>query len=157
MIDVVPKTDFPDIRKNCIIRSAKSGNLMLIPREDKLVRLYVQLQTQTFAKEGEPRFDKSIYTQAHILEIANTILSPYRLTYEYCDWWSVYQVGQRLVDEYSIRERLFFVGDAARKPLSRPIFNNSRSFGLDTHSPKAGQGMNTGIPDCESPIPLARK
>ena len=126
MIDVIPKTDFPDIRRNCIIRSAKSGNLMLIPREEKLVRLYVQLQSQTSAKEGEPRFDKSRYTQAHILEAANAILSPYRLTYEYCDWWSVYQVGQRLVDDYSIRERLFFVGDAAHKSSSRPSFINNR-------------------------------
>lgn len=121
MIDVIPKTDFPDIRKNCIIRSVKSGSLMLIPRQDKLVRFYVQLQTQSLAKEGEPRFDKSRYTQAHILETANKVLSPYKLTYHYCDWWSVYQVGQRLIDDYSINQRVFFAGDAARKYSSGRI------------------------------------
>jgi phenol 2-monooxygenase len=41
VLDIVPITDFPDIRMRCAIHSAESGSVMVIPRENKLVRLYV--------------------------------------------------------------------------------------------------------------------
>jgi len=34
-----------DIRMRCAIHSANSGSVMVIPRENKLVRLYIQLTT----------------------------------------------------------------------------------------------------------------
>ena len=39
VLDVVPITDFPDIRMRCAIHSAANGSVMVIPRESKLVRL----------------------------------------------------------------------------------------------------------------------
>lgn len=36
VMDLIPITNFPDIRKNCIIKS-DHGNLLLVPRENKLV------------------------------------------------------------------------------------------------------------------------
>lgn len=34
-----------DIRMRCAIHSANSGSVMIIPRENKLVRLYIQMTT----------------------------------------------------------------------------------------------------------------
>jgi len=74
----------------CAIHSASSGSVMVIPRENKLVRLYIQLT------EVEPdatgRADRSKITPDTILKAAQKTLSPYRLTYDYCDWWTAYQV-----------------------------------------------------------------
>ena len=36
VLDIVPITDFPDIRMRCAIHSANSGSVMVIPRENKL-------------------------------------------------------------------------------------------------------------------------
>jgi phenol 2-monooxygenase (NADPH) len=65
-----------------------------------------------------------------ILESAQRTLAPYKLTYEYCDWWTAYQIGQRVGSNFSKNERVFLAGDA-----------------VHTHSPKAGQGMNVSMQD----------
>ncbi|CAD6565738.1 MAG: hypothetical protein ASARMPREDX12_006748 [Alectoria sarmentosa] len=136
VLDIIPKTDFPDIRKNCVIRSVRHGNMMLIPRENRLVRFYVQL---LHANADQDRAAiKSAYSVDALLKAAQRVLSPYELTYDHCDWWSVYQVGQRVSKKYSIHDRLFLAGDAV------PTY---KYLTPDTHSPKAGQGMNTGIQD----------
>ena len=43
VLDIIPITDFPDIRKRCAIHSADAGSMMVIPREKKLNRLYILL------------------------------------------------------------------------------------------------------------------
>ena len=53
------------------------------------------------------------------------------LSYDYCDWWTAYQIGQRVGTNFSASERIFLAGDA-----------------VHTHSPKAGQGMNVSMQDC---------
>jgi phenol 2-monooxygenase (NADPH) len=65
-----------------------------------------------------------------ILESAQRTLAPFKLTYEYCDWWTAYQIGQRVGSNFSKSERVFLAGDA-----------------VHTHSPKAGQGMNVSMQD----------
>jgi phenol 2-monooxygenase len=65
-----------------------------------------------------------------ILESAQRTMAPYTLTYEYCDWWTAYQIGQRVGSNFSKNERIFLAGDA-----------------VHTHSPKAGQGMNVSMQD----------
>lgn len=65
-----------------------------------------------------------------ILKAANKTLAPYTLSYEYCDWWTAYQIGQRVGSNFSKNERIFLAGDA-----------------VHTHSPKAGQGMNVSMQD----------
>lgn len=53
VIDIVPQTDFPDIRKKATIRSG-GGNLLLIPQEGdayNLVQFYIELPRGT--KLGE--------------------------------------------------------------------------------------------------------
>ena len=86
---------------------------MLIPRENKLVRFYVQLRKAEASVDGP--LNKSAYSANQILKAAQVILSPYELSYDYCDWWSAYQVGQRVAENFSVHNRVFLAGDAVRK------------------------------------------
>lgn len=131
VLDIIPITDFPDVRQRCAIHSANAGSVMIIPRENKLVRLYIQLQS-TDVKDGT-KVDRSHITPEVILDSAQRILHPYKLDYSYCDWWTAYQIGQRVGDAFSLQERVFLAGDA-----------------VHTHSPKAGQGMNISMQDSKS-------
>ncbi|KAH7174281.1 FAD binding domain-containing protein [Fusarium flagelliforme] len=128
VMDIIPKTDFPDIRMRCAIHSAENGSLMVIPRENKLVRLYIQLKEVTPDASG--RADRSKITPEFIFKAAQKIISPYKLDYEYCGWWTAYQIGQRVGTAFDSHERIFLAGDA-----------------VHTHSPKAGQGMNVSMQD----------
>ncbi|KAI1112382.1 FAD binding domain-containing protein [Nemania sp. NC0429] len=127
VLDIIPITDFPDIRTRCMIHSASSGTLMIIPRENKLVRLYIQL---TEVSAGGGRVDRSKIRPETIFKAARNIIRPYKLDYHYCDWWTAYQIGQRVGDKFSKLDRVFLAGDA-----------------VHTHSPKAGQGMNVSMQD----------
>jgi phenol 2-monooxygenase len=129
VLDIVPITDFPDIRHRCAIHSANAGSLMVIPRENKLVRLYIQLQATDSQKNGS-KADRSWITPEIILQSAQRIVHPYKLDYAYCDWWTAYQIGQRVSNKFSQSDRVFLAGDA-----------------VHTHSPKAGQGMNVSMQD----------
>ena len=73
----------------CAIHSANSGSVMVIPRENKLVRLYIQL---TEVVQGGGKLDRSTITPQLILQAAQRSMSPYTITYKYCDWWTAYQV-----------------------------------------------------------------
>jgi phenol 2-monooxygenase (NADPH) len=106
-MDIIPKTNFPDIRKVSMIQSAK-GNLLTTPRERKLVRMYVQLPHKR---------SESKTSLQEILERCQNILSPYTLSFEYCDWWSTYGIGQRLADHFSVQDRIFLAGDAVRRSI----------------------------------------
>lgn len=146
VMDIIPITDFreqsktfarlgrrtdnvtADIRMRCAIHSAENGSLMVIPRENKLVRLYIQLKE--VAPDASGRADRSKITPELIFGAAKKILQPYKLDYEYCDWWTAYQIGQRVGTDFSSRNRVFLAGDA-----------------VHTHSPKAGQGMNISMQD----------
>ena len=101
---------------------------MVIPRENKLVRLYVQLKE--VIPDASGRADRSKITPETILAAAQKTLSPYKLTYKCCEWWTGYQIGQRVGKNFSKQTRIFLAGDA-----------------VHTHSPKAGQGMNVSMQD----------
>ncbi|KAK1977696.1 FAD binding domain-containing protein [Colletotrichum cereale] len=126
VMDIVPITDFPDIRFRSIINST-SGALMVIPRENRMVRLYIQLKE---VSAGGGRVDRSQITPDFIFKSAQKAFSPYKLEYHYCDWWTAYQIGQRTGDHFNKLNRVFLAGDA-----------------VHTHSPKAGQGMNVSMQD----------
>ncbi|KAK8050271.1 phenol hydroxylase [Apiospora phragmitis] len=115
-----------DVRTRCMIHSASNGSLMIIPRENRLVRLYIQL---TEVSTGG-RVDRSTISHEMIFKAAQKIISPYKLEYHYCDWWTAYQIGQRVGSHFSKCDRVFLAGDA-----------------VHTHSPKAGQGMNVSMSD----------
>ncbi len=133
VMDILPVTDFPDVRRKAVIQSA-TGSLLQIPREGgNLVRYYVDL--------GDiPEGDRSIRertTYEDILTAAQKALHPYTLDSKDVAWWSVYEVGQRVTDGFddvtepgSRHPRVFIAGDACH-----------------THSAKAGQGMNVSMQD----------
>ncbi|KAF2424502.1 phenol hydroxylase [Tothia fuscella] len=128
VLDIVPITDFPDIRMRCAIHSANNGALMVIPREHSLVRLYTQLSE--IKPDASGRADRSKITPEVIIAAAQKTLAPYKITYKYCDWFTAYQIGQRVGNTFSKFDRVFLAGDACH-----------------THSPKAGQGMNVSMQD----------
>jgi 2-polyprenyl-6-methoxyphenol hydroxylase-like FAD-dependent oxidoreductase len=135
VMDLLMVTDFPDIRYKVAVQSA-AGNLLVIPREGGyLVRLYVEMDKLA----DEERVASRGITVDHLIARARSILHPYTLDVKEVPWWSVYEIGQRICDQYDdvpaaqsgIRQpRVFIAGDACH-----------------THSPKAGQGMNFSMQD----------
>ncbi|KAK7726714.1 hypothetical protein SLS57_003275 [Botryosphaeria dothidea] len=121
VMDVYPRTNFPDIRKKAIIRS-NPGNLIIIPREGgSLVRFYIELPQGTAAKDVK---------LADLHETSRQVFKPYTMEFAETAWWSAYAIGQRLADRFTQSGRVFLTGDACH-----------------THSPKAGQGMNVSLQD----------
>lgn len=92
------------------------------------MRLYVPVQTIEAGTSG--RFDRSSVTLDKIRKCVQAILSPYTFDFEICDWWTAYQVGQRIAPTFTKGNRVFLAGDA-----------------VHTHSPKAGLGMNMSMQD----------
>lgn len=62
---------------------------MTLPREDRLVRFYIQLAET----ESEEDFDGAAFTPEKMLEQARKVLEPYTLDFEVCDWHSIYTVS----------------------------------------------------------------
>jgi phenol 2-monooxygenase len=121
VMDVYPQTNFPDIRKKAVLQS-HAGTLMIIPREGgSLARFYIELPAGTKAKD---------VTLDDLCLTARKIFHPYKMDFGGFFWWSAYSIGQRLADQFSKDDRVFLTGDACH-----------------THSPKAGQGMNTSLQD----------
>ena len=151
-IDMIPDTDFPDIRKISIIRS-ENGSCMIIPRENDMIRLYVQLSETDVegAKMGPDKLLEVTYSYQKAIDLI--FMSNFRWPGSRCTRieWALQRpligglyipvrshvtvesgstidprirtlVGQRLASEYSIKDRIFIAGDACH-----------------THSPKAGE------------------
>ncbi|KIL69101.1 hypothetical protein M378DRAFT_70250 [Amanita muscaria Koide BX008] len=130
VIDIVPVTDFPYIRCKAVI-PANSGTVINIPREGDKTRLYVQMKEKAGIDEGTGRLDKNKLGPDDILNVVKESFHPYSLkAAEECEWWTIYRVGQRVAEKFTINERIFISGDACH-----------------THSPKAGQGMNASMND----------
>lgn len=125
VMDGVVRTDFPDIKMKCTIHS-DAGSIMVIPREDNMVRLYIQVASST-DKDFNPR---KTATAEEVQAKAKEILKPYYIEWDRIEWYSCYPIGQGIAERYTLDERVFMGGDCCH-----------------THSPKAGQGMNTAFLD----------
>ncbi|EXJ90946.1 hypothetical protein A1O1_04053 [Capronia coronata CBS 617.96] len=121
VMDVYPRTNFPDIRRKAAIHS-NAGTILVIPREGgSLVRLYIEFPTGTNVKDIQ---------LSHLHGKARQIFAPFDMEIAETAWWSCYCIGQRLADQFTKDNRVFLTGDA-----------------FHTHSPKAGQGMNVSLQD----------
>ncbi|KAK1812653.1 hypothetical protein LTR12_012943 [Friedmanniomyces endolithicus] len=128
VMDGVVRTNFPDIKMKCTIHS-DAGSIMVIPREANMVRLYIQVASSTDA-DWDPR---KTATTDQVQATAKKILAPYWIEWDRVEWYSVYPIGQGIADRYTLDERVFMGGDCCH-----------------THSPKAGQGMNTAFLDAQN-------
>ncbi|KAI0456038.1 FAD binding domain-containing protein [Xylaria acuta] len=128
VMDGVVRTDFPDIKMKCTIHS-EHGSIMVIPRENSMVRLYIQIASST-DPDWNPR---KTATAEEVQVSAKKIFQPYSIEWERVEWYSVYPIGQGISGKYTLDHRVFLGGDACH-----------------THSPKAGQGMNTAFLDAQN-------
>ena len=71
----MPITNFPDVRTKVAIHSATAGSILIIPREDQMVRLYVQLGRT----EVGTRLDRASISVESIMATARKIIAPYTL------------------------------------------------------------------------------
>ncbi|ETN40495.1 uncharacterized protein HMPREF1541_04772 [Cyphellophora europaea CBS 101466] len=123
VMDVYPRTNFPDIRKKATLHTDE-GVLLIIPREGgDLARFYIAMPPGTKPKEVKLE---------DLQEVARKIFATggYQMDIAGTFWWSAYSIGQRLASGFSLGNRIFLTGDACH-----------------THSPKAGQGMNVSLQD----------
>lgn len=104
VLDCVPLTNFPDIRSRCAIHSANSGSVMIIPQERDLVRLYIQLPI--VVKVGD-KLDRSKINPGSILAAAQAIFYPYTIETDLVEWFTAYEIGQRLTESFSKFDRIF--------------------------------------------------
>lgn len=116
------RSNHPDLERVCVNRS-KRGIILVIPREPI---------------DGKPscRFDIQIENrnrievqQEDVIPIIKEMFHPYTVEWDDVNWWSSYDVSQRLINAYSVNDdSLFFLGDCCH-----------------THSPRTGLGLNTAI------------
>ncbi|KAE8255949.1 hypothetical protein A4X13_0g2865 [Tilletia indica] len=146
-MDCVVNTTFPDIRKIAAIHSAKHGALYIFPRENNsqgepMVRAYTQVNRLKGEKSTENAFDaKDRVTAEMVQQAIKEIGYPYKWDFKSVEWFTVYPIGQRLVTHYTVpQDRM-----GAQEYLNHRIFLAGDA--CHTHSPKAGQGMNTAIID----------
>ncbi|KAN0088187.1 FAD binding domain containing protein [Tylopilus felleus] len=134
VLDMVPETDFPDIRNKSLIHS-KNGSCLLVPREADRIRIYMQLADKDVLNPDTGRVDKTKMGPKQLLEqVAQNSLKPYSLNpTDGISWWTLYIIGQRVASKFSVKDRVFIAGDACH-----------------THSPKAGQGMNASMNDAHN-------
>jgi phenol 2-monooxygenase (NADPH) len=132
VMDVLLNTDFPDIRLKSLIHSNNEGNMLIIPREGGyMARLYIELDKL----QENQRVARDQMSADVLIAGANRILQPYSIDVKQVAWWSVYEIGQRITTAFDDSAegrpaRVFLAGDACH-----------------THSPKAGQGLNTSVMD----------
>ncbi|CAO1612932.1 unnamed protein product [Sympodiomycopsis kandeliae] len=151
-LDCVVETDFPDVRKIAAIHSQSHGALYIFPRENNekgqpIIRAYTQVNKLGGNKmQGEARDMKDKVTAEMVMKAINEIAHPYHFDFKSVEWFTCYPIGQRLVSRYSL--------PAGKDPRTGSHFDGHRVMiagdACHTHSPKAGQGMNTAIIDAQA-------
>jgi len=80
---------------------------MIIPRENNMVRLYIQIATFS-----DPDFDpRKKATPEEVQVAAKKILLPYYIEWDRVEWYSVYPIGQGIAEKYTVDHRIFMGGD----------------------------------------------
>jgi phenol 2-monooxygenase len=70
VVDIIPETNFPDIRARCAIHS-NNGSCMIIPREGDMVRLYIQLSGNDALDSTTGRVDRSKIGPEKLIDVGH--------------------------------------------------------------------------------------
>ncbi|KAJ7782525.1 putative 2,4-dichlorophenol 6-monooxygenase [Mycena maculata] len=118
-LDAIVKTNMPSSRShNIAIESKTHGNVVWCPTDSGRTRIGF-----VHTHQGHK------ITESSIMAAAKEAVHPFTLEFVKLDWWTVYEIGQRIADTFR-KGPVFLAGDAAH-----------------THSSGAAQGMNAGIHD----------
>ncbi len=150
-LDCVVETNFPDVRKIAAIHSKNHGALYIFPRENNekgepIIRCYTQVNRLGGEKSKESALDaRDKVTAEMVMKAIQEIAYPYKFDFKGVEWFTCYPIGQRLISRYSL---------PAGKTANGVSFPGHRVLlagdACHTHSPKAGQGMNTAIIDSQA-------
>ncbi|KAI5814558.1 FAD binding domain-containing protein [Pyronema omphalodes] len=127
IMDCVFETDYPHAWMFGSVISSQHGGCVIIPREDGYIRLYTQLDTSATGplarsrQANDPSFKESggnvdihSITAEEVLEQANKIFFPYKLTFAApLSWFAIWKISERVARQYSKYNRVHLVGDAA--------------------------------------------
>ncbi|KAJ6528012.1 hypothetical protein B0H10DRAFT_1974135 [Mycena sp. CBHHK59/15] len=105
------------------IKSKKYGNILWTLTDNGRTRIGFICPDKIFGDRG------SNITAEIIMGVAKEALLPFTLDFVKLDWWTVYEIGQRVAGTFRDGP-VFLAGDTAH-----------------THSSGAAQGMNTGVHD----------
>ena len=119
----------------CTIHS-DHGSIMIIPRENNLVRLYIQIATST-DKDFNPRKQA---TQSDVQLAAKRILQPYYIEWDRVEWYSVYPIGQGIADKYTVDHRIFMGGDCCHTH-SVWLIHSQSDYVFGTDNARASQKL----------------
>ena len=116
VIDGVVDTDFEKVPE-IIVFQAETSDVAWIPREGKIDRFYVRMDTKDFT------FDDA-------LAKINRAMRPHKLKFSEVEWFSQFSVKESVAENFIAHDRVFLAGDACH-----------------IHSVNGGQGLNTGLAD----------
>lgn len=68
-----------------------NGACGTVPREDDMVRMYIQMSEGDISMNADGKLDKTQITPEHLFEVAQKSFKPYNITMDRCFWWTVYQ------------------------------------------------------------------
>ena len=71
VVDMIPDTNFPDIRNKCAVHS-NNGSCMVIPREGDRVRLYIQLSDKDVVDPITGRIDRDRIGPDDLLKVRSS-------------------------------------------------------------------------------------
>jgi 2-polyprenyl-6-methoxyphenol hydroxylase-like FAD-dependent oxidoreductase len=116
VIDAVIETDFPKVPE-IIVFQAETSDVAWIPREGKIDRFYVRMDSKDFTiEEATAKINKA--------------MSPHSLKFTDVVWFSQFSVKESVAESFFVHDRVFLAGDACH-----------------IHSVNGGQGLNTGLAD----------
>lgn len=79
-----------DVRRRNMIKTEK-GNLMIIPRERRLIRVYIQVSPELVTKYWAAGGDLEL-----IMKPIQKVFHPYRFTASHIEWSTVYAVNEQI-------------------------------------------------------------
>lgn len=122
-IDGMVETNMPKSRSYGAIESKTHGNVLWAPLDHGATRIGFAFTSER--QKGHPEFNEA----AAVSEAIESV-KPFKLSFNWVDWFTVYSVGQKVARNFFVQDCVFLAGDACH-----------------THSSGAAQGMNTGIHD----------